>query len=98
MPKSFLVIYIIFLSLVGCDKENPDNKRIDVPEGRHIGWPIKAVGTVGDVTFELNEPERILKRFAEEGIKPQFVEGHGLKFLVWDEKDDEMVKKIIGNY
>ena len=67
------------------------------PEGLHIGWPIEATGEVDGVLFSINESDRILKRLEEEKIKTKIMIYYGDEYLVWEEKDNEQVRKIINN-
>ena len=67
------------------------------PEGLHIGWPIVAYGLVDGQKFELDENGRVLKRLKEENIDTKIVTYFGDEYLVWSEKDDAKVRKILNN-
>ncbi len=68
------------------------------PKDFHVGWPIEATGIVDGVEFKLDETKRILDRLKTEDVTTTIITYHGRQYLVWEEKDDRLVRKIIGNY
>jgi hypothetical protein len=67
------------------------------PQGLSISWPIEAYGVVDGVKFKLDETKRILDRLKEENIEFTFMTYFDQEYLVWNKKDDVLVRKILKN-
>ncbi len=103
--KTTTTLLIIFL-LASCDANTDvppgylplDNKGVTVPEKYSRSWPIEAWGEVDGERFELDETGRVLEQLKTEGIKYKLVPYYNTEFLVWDEKDNACVQKILINH
>ena len=65
------------------------------PQGLNVGWPIVAYGEVDGKKFKIDESSRIMERLKEEHINTKIMIYFGDKYLVWEKKDDKIVREIL---
>ena len=67
------------------------------PEKFSLAWPIKTWAIVDGVKHPIDKSSRILKGLKVRKIETRIVTYYDLEFLVWEEKDDQIVRAIIEN-
>ncbi|MBW3227757.1 hypothetical protein [Marinobacter adhaerens] len=88
------------VSVIGLSDE--DHKRIreslfgvSPPENLSVGWPITTYMIYDGKKYAKNNSKLYLKRLEDQGVKVRFMTYFGKRFLVWQEKDDATVRKIL---
>lgn len=105
MTMRYIALILLATLIVACGQEQkapdgylyPDNNGVTIPEKYHVGWPIESWNVVGDKKYKLDQSDWMLEQLDAESINYELVKYRDKKYLIWSEKDDGCVQKII-NY